>query len=218
MYSGLIQLAPQPPDVNLDGIEITILFVEAEHTAKNLFFRHDAPALQKQHFEQTELAPGQNQIALRPVRGVASQVHIQAAKHNSGAFCGVALGPSYKRPDPRFQLSQVEWFDQIIVRSDIKGCDAIINLHSGSEHQNRGGSAQFSLRIEQVYAVSVGQIDVQNDGVKLFHSQHIFSGCAGYGQIDGVAMPDETVDNGLCDIRRIFNEQESYFAVLPMRI
>ncbi|MNP33107.1 hypothetical protein D3C76_1263250 [compost metagenome] len=118
-----------------------------------------------------------------------------------------ALGPAQHRFDARGQFRQGKRLEQVIVGAGAKALQAIIQLVTGGEHDDRGVTTGiFAQALAQGVAVDARQHDVEHDQVIVFGRRQVQAGQTILGTVHRIALQAKVVGQVGKDIAVVFNQ------------
>src|SRR2546421_4792551 len=114
---GAVDFVPQPPDVDLDDVGVTLEFL-VPHVVEDRLLGDDLTLAPQQELQQRHLPGGQLDRRTSPARPPGGRVEVEVARlQDSGTVVGAS---AEQRPEPGEEDHRGERLGQVVVRPRIE--------------------------------------------------------------------------------------------------
>src|ERR1700682_6294003 len=164
----IAELLAKIPDVDLDIVGVAEEVV-APYLVENAVPGKDLVGMHHEQAQQVELssreldrAPVSAHLARRFIHGEV--LHLEQGP-------GARIAAPHYGPDPRQQLTEVEWLGQVIVGTDLEALDSVSELAPGRQ-DDHAGVLVTADRFRDGQAIELGHHHVQHDDMRLELADH----------------------------------------------
>jgi hypothetical protein len=119
------------------------------------------------------------------------------------------------RAHPSYEFADLEWLDEIIVRSEVQSSDAIVEPVPGGDDEHGNTVASSSCRLEYRQARGSGKTEIQQyDGMSACR-QRLMPVAPSPHPVDGHTLSFKGLDQASADHRVVFDEEHAQFFTCP---
>jgi hypothetical protein len=159
---GSVELAPQPGDVHLDDVRVTLEVVVPD-AREDVRLGHDLSGPSHQVGEEVELPRGERYLGIRAPHAPGADVQPQVAHHERGWLA--ERGPAEESVDPGDQDREGERLAEIVVRAGVEPLGLVEVPVLRGEHEDRRRVPAMAEVGAHPVAVAARQHDVEQDQV-----------------------------------------------------
>jgi len=138
----------------------------------------------------------------------ADGVELQGAVLNGGSR--LPLRTARQGAHARFQFSQLEGLDQIIVRTQVETAHAVLDAVQRGENQHRCGQLAVAQVLQHLESIHAGQTDIENDQIEVLGGQGAVGLAAGIDAIDSVVAGPQGAGQAIGQDGVVFSDQDSH--------
>ena len=170
--AAAIDLGPETADVRLDDVRLRIEVI-LPHLFEQHLSRHHTALAAHEEFEQPKFARLQVDVLGAAPDGAGDQIHLEIAGLQDGRP-RPERRPPRERGEPRHQLLEGEWLDEVVVAARLESVDPVVDAgkvgqkehrrrHALRPHQRDDGQAvelrQHAVKDEHIEAIARGPLE-----------------------------------------------------------
>ena len=126
------------------------------------------------------------------------------------ALAGRPSVTSQQHPASCFELAEVEWLAQTVIRTDIKRTHTVLDIVVRTQHQHRRDIAAPAHALQQAHAIQSGQHDAEYHEIKSLVPQNRSGGDSVVLPVDRVPTATQAARDRTRETRIVFDQQDAH--------